>query len=185
MFQNKISLNHLLLSWPQDRQQSVNVCTFGLKISNICYVQKWGVETVKIVVVNYYIYIFFKCINRSYLSEGDYSCSCLRLSHKACGFAGHRQKRPLDCAVDLLSQFCVSFDFFVLTGKPPGISKIGSMVLQHNYVIFKNYCFDLLWLAGLVNLTCVLEKHVMPTPPLPIHHVTLVWHKVLPSIFLI
>ena len=34
--------------------------------------------------------------------------------------------------------------------------------------------------AGLVNLTCTFEKHVMPTPPLPTHIVKQIRHKALP-----
>ena len=49
---------------------------------------------------------------------------------------------------------------------------------KHNYNLFKNILFGL---AGVVNLTRMMEKHVMPTPPLP----TQVWHKALPSVFVI
>ena len=47
----------------------------------------------------------------------------------------------------------------------------------------KTYCLDFLYTDGLVNLKCMLEKHLMPTPPLPTHLVMQVWHKALPSVF--
>ena len=37
------------------------------------------------------------------LYEVDYPCSCLRINQQACDGAGHRQKRPLDGSVGLLS----------------------------------------------------------------------------------
>ena len=49
----------------------------------------------------------------------------------------------------------------------------------------KTYCLDLLLGAGVVNLTCMMEEHVMPTPPLITHLVTQVGHKALPSVFVI
>ena len=50
-------------------------------------------------------------------------------------------------------------------------------------IFSKTYYWDLLYTDGLVNLTCILEKHVMPTPPLPTHLAMQVWHKVLPYVF--
>ena len=40
-----------------------------------------------------------------------------------------------------------------------------------NITIFfsKTYCLDFLYTDGLVNLKCMMEKHLMPTTPLPTH----------------
>ena len=38
---------------------------------------------------------------------------------------------------------------------------------------------------GLVNHKCMLEKHLIPTPPLPTHLVIEVWHGALLSVFVI
>ena len=46
-FQQSVFFNLSLLFWQQDRQQSVSTCKFGSKISNIFYVQKWGIKTVR------------------------------------------------------------------------------------------------------------------------------------------
>ena len=47
----------------------------------------------------------------------------------------------------------------------------------------KTYCLDFLYRDGLENLKCVMEKHLMPTQPLPTHLVMQVWHGVLLSVF--
>ena len=47
----------------------------------------------------------------------------------------------------------------------------------------KTYCLDFLYTDGLVNLKCMMEKHLMPTQPLPTHFVMQVWHVVLLSVF--
>ena len=39
--------------------------------------------------------------------------------------------------------------------------------------------------AGLVNLTCILQEHVMPSPHISTHLVMQVWHKALPSVFVV
>ena len=44
---NLSSIFYCLLFWPQDRHQSVSTHKFGLKISNVSYVQKWGGQTVR------------------------------------------------------------------------------------------------------------------------------------------
>ena len=48
----------------------------------------------------------------------------------------------------------------------------------------KTYCLGFLYTDGLVNLKHMLEKHLMPTPPLPTHLVMQVWHRALLSVFL-
>ena len=47
----------------------------------------------------------------------------------------------------------------------------------------KTYCLDFLYIDGLVNLKCMLEKHLMPIPPHPTHLVIQVWHGALLSVF--
>ena len=66
------------------------------------------------------------------------------------------------------SQFCVSLNFFCNL-KPSGGSKSVKMGINITMFFSKTYCLDLLYLAGLVYLTYMLESHVMPTPPLPTH----------------
>ena len=53
-----------------------------------------------------------------------------------------------------------------------------------NITVFfsKIYCLDFLYTDGLVNIKCMLEKQLMPTPPLPTHLVMKVWHGVLLSV---
>ena len=71
---------------------------------------------------------------------------------------------------------------FVLTGKPSAVSKLGQFIPMF---FSETYCLDLLYIDGLGNLICMLNKHVMPTPPLPTHLVRQAWHKALPSVFVI
>ena len=47
----------------------------------------------------------------------------------------------------------------------------------------KTKSLDFLHTDGVVNLKCMLEKHLMPTPPLPTNLVMQVWHGVLLSVF--
>ena len=47
----------------------------------------------------------------------------------------------------------------------------------------KTYCLDFSYTDGLVNLKCMMEKHLLPTQPLPTHLVMQVWHGVLLSVF--
>ena len=49
----------------------------------------------------------------------------------------------------------------------------------------KLYWLDLFKLSGLVNLTCMLEKHLMSIPPLYTHLVMQIWHEALPSVFVV
>ena len=79
------------------------------------------------------------------------------------------------------SQFLVSFHF-CFDCRPSGAYKLVLMGANITMYLSKTNCLDLLWTAGLVKLTCMLEKHVMTCPPLPIHLVIQVWHKLLTSI---
>ena len=63
------------------------------------------------------------------------------------------------------SQFQSAF-IFVLTRKPSVFSKLVYIDHKHDYVLSKTYCLELVYVAGLVSLICMLEKHVMqPHPP--------------------
>ena len=44
LFQQSVLFNLSLLFWPQDGQQSVGTCKFGLNIWNSFYLQKWGLK---------------------------------------------------------------------------------------------------------------------------------------------
>ena len=121
-------------------------------------------------------------VRRSDLQEGDYSCSCLRLIKQAYGAACHppetatrRRFAPLinNLTAHYNSKLCISFNFFFLTGKPSGASKLVYMGQKITMVFSKLYCLDL-----------ILEKLVMPTSPLPHHLLTQVWHEAIPSVFM-
>ena len=42
-----LDIQDLRVFYKQDRKQSVSTCKFGLHISNVFYVQKWGMKTVR------------------------------------------------------------------------------------------------------------------------------------------
>ena len=65
------------------------------------------------------------------------------------------------------------------------LKKIAKHIIRNHFRNSCEPCFFKTYLAGLVNLICLLGNHVMPTPPLPTHLVMQVCHKALPSVCVI
>ena len=93
------------------------------------------------------------------------------ISQQACGGASLRRKRLLDGVVGLLSRiwqhittvsFVSAFILFWLGG-PQATPNWSEWGINITMSFSKINCLDHLYTGGLVNLTCMLVKHVMPT----------------------